>query len=152
AVPPAEPAARLDPALVGLEAVERARRGRIRAPAGRVRVAAEGVADEEDVVLLRRERPVRLVRDSHVRQHAAGFELEPALQLVVAGLDDADRAWLPSGGGGGRTGVGEALHFRKLYLPGAGSSGASPFSPLSTGFSPARHGFCSQVEVDCAEA
>ena len=70
AVPPAQAAARLDAALVGADAVDGARRVGLVAPAGRVGVAAQRVADQDDVVARRRQRAVRLVGDAHLRQRA----------------------------------------------------------------------------------
>ena len=64
-VPPAETLAADAVAILGREAVARAFGGRRPGEPGRVRVAAQRVADEHDVVARGRQRPVGLVRDAN---------------------------------------------------------------------------------------
>ena len=78
AVPPAEAAAAAGVALLGAEAVARARGGGRAREAGRVRVAAERMTDQDDVVARRRERAVGLVRDPDRMELAAAVERERA--------------------------------------------------------------------------
>ena len=62
---------------------------------GGVRVAGEGVADEDDVVALRRELAVCLVGDVDARERASGLEPEAALGQIkgeVARLREPDAA------------------------------------------------------------
>ena len=92
AVPPAEPLPLGAVALFGAEAVARALRGRRRREAGRVRVAAQRVADEDHVVARRRERSVGLVGDADRVQLAAAIERQRLRQVEELRLDRADRA------------------------------------------------------------
>ena len=91
-VPPAEPLRRGAVAIVGAEAVARALGGRRLRDAGGVRVAAQRVADEDDVVARRRQRAVGLVGDADRMQRAATVELERLRQIEELRLDDACRA------------------------------------------------------------
>ena len=63
-VPPSQPFAPRSVTLFGGEPVARALGGRCLRETGRVRIAAERVADEDDVVARGRQRAVGLVRDS----------------------------------------------------------------------------------------
>ena len=92
AVPPAEAAAAAGIALVGTETVPGARRHRSRRVTGGVRVAAERVADQNDVVACRRQRPVGLVGD------ADRVKLTPAVerQRRAEGRGTASRPCRPS--------------------------------------------------------
>ena len=90
-VPPAEATARLDSAVVCAEAVYRAGCLGLVTPAGGVRVAAEGVADEDHVVLRRRESAVRFVGDAHLLEGSATVEPQRLGQIDEAGATDAGR-------------------------------------------------------------
>ncbi len=92
AVPPAETLARCAVAIVGREPVPRAfGRGRSR-EAGRVRVAAQRVAHEDDVVPRGRQRAVRFVGDTDRVQLPPAVELERLGQIEEPGVDRPDRA------------------------------------------------------------
>ena len=94
AVPPAKAAAGLDAALVGADAVDRARRVGLLGPAGGVGVAAQRVADQDDVVTRRREAAVRLVRQAELGQVATRVERQRLREVDELGADHADRAGL----------------------------------------------------------
>ena len=76
-------------AVVGAEAVARALRRRRLREAGGVRVAAQRVADQDDVVARRRERPVGLVGDADRMQLAPAVEPQRTRKVEVLRLDRA---------------------------------------------------------------
>ena len=92
AVPPAQAPAAAGVALVGAEAVPGALRGRRRREAGRVGVAAQRVADQNDVVPRRRQRPVGLVGDADRMQLASTVERERLRKVEELRVDRADGA------------------------------------------------------------
>src|SRR5204862_1368244 len=78
-------------AVLGSEAVARARGGgRVRVTRG-VRVAGECVAHEDDVVARRRERAVGFIGDANRMELAAAIERKRARQVEKLRLDAADR-------------------------------------------------------------
>ena len=91
-VPPAEAAALAAVALFGAEAVSGGRRCRSGREAGRVRVAAQGVAYEDDVVAARPERPVGFVRDSNPMELLPAIEGQWCGQVEIPRLDRTDGA------------------------------------------------------------
>ena len=74
------------------EAVPGALRRRRLREAGRVRVAAQRVADENDVVARRRQRPVGLVGDADRMQRPSAVERERRRKIEELRFDRADRA------------------------------------------------------------
>jgi hypothetical protein len=83
-----------DAAFVGADAIDSAWRVGVVAPAGGVRVAAQGVADEDDVVSGRREGAVRLVGNADFSELAAAVEGQRIGQVDEACVRHADRARL----------------------------------------------------------
>ena len=94
-VPPAQADGRAGVALVGAETVAGARRGRVGADPGRMGVAAQRVADENDVVARRRQRAVRFVGDTNLRQLLATVQPQRLREVEILRLDQADG---PGGG------------------------------------------------------
>ena len=92
AVPPAEAAALAGIALLGAKAVSRARHDWPGREAGGVRVPAERVAHQDDVVACRREPAVGLVRDANRLQIPAAVERQGLRKVEELRLDRADRA------------------------------------------------------------
>ena len=79
-------------AILGAEAVARALRRRRLRVAGRMRVAAQRMADENHVVARRRQRAVGLVGDADRMQRSPAVERERRRQIQKLRLDRADRA------------------------------------------------------------
>jgi hypothetical protein len=92
ALPPAQALAGRTVAVGGAEPVAGALGGRRLGEARRVSVAAEGVADQDDVVALGCEGPVGLVGHPDRGQLPSAVEPHRFRQVEVLGLDRADRA------------------------------------------------------------
>ena len=92
AVPPAQAAAAAAVALLGAEAVPGALRGRRRREAGGVGVSAQRVADQDDVVARRRQRPIGLVGDADRMQLASAVERKRLRKVEELRVDRADGA------------------------------------------------------------
>ena len=91
-VPPAETLAGRTVAIFGRETVAGAGRRRCLREARRMRVAAQRVADQDDVVTLRRQGAVGLVRDANRMQFATAIEPDRLGQIEILCFDGADRA------------------------------------------------------------
>ncbi len=92
AVPPAEPAALPGIALFSAEPVSRAGLDWRPRETRRVGVAAQGMADEHDVIARRRQRAVGLVRDPDAAQFPAAVQQQRLGEVEELRLDRADRA------------------------------------------------------------